>query len=142
MSKVKQTLTINENGLIVSKNKHAVIMGTATSSMHLAPLSDYTADFFTLGWRLDMKRSDVAFDCHRIDAERLGLPANYFQCLESKKIPVYLQDKHPDVPNSHRIPIELLVNTFGEYFASSISYMVAVAILSGYEAISLYGIDL
>lgn len=135
-------LTINESGLIKSTNKKLAIVGTASSSVDLAPYDDFSYDILTLAWRCDMKRSSVVIDPHRFDSERINVPANYLSWLADKKVPVYLQEKNPNVPLSVRIPIELLVINFGDYFASSIAYAVAIGILSGYEEIALYGIDL
>ena len=57
-------------------------------------------------------------------------------------IPVYMQDKHPDIPCSVRYPIEQAVERFGNYFTNTISYMIALAIMEGAEEIGIYGVDM
>lgn len=49
---------------------------------------------------------------------------------------------HPyDIPNLETYPIKEVVETFGsDYFANTICYMIAYAILKGYEEIELWGV--
>jgi hypothetical protein len=135
-------MLILPNGLIKSKAKKLCILGTASSTVNQAPYNDHSYDIIALGWRQDFKRANILIDIHRFDAERKGMPANYFDWLVHCGCPVYLQDKHPQIPNSVRYPIEMATARFGDYFASSIAYATALGILSGYEEIALYGIDL
>jgi hypothetical protein len=135
-------LTITDEGLIQSKAKKLCILGTASSTVNMAPYNDHSYDIIALAWRQDFKRANILLDIHRFDAERKGCPPDYFAWLTHCNIPVYLQDKHPHIPNSYRYPIEKAVNRFGDYFCSSIAYATALGIMSGYEEISFYGIDL
>jgi hypothetical protein len=61
------------------------------------------------------------------------------------------QEKHEAVPNSVRYPIEGVISALeavggpgsvGDYFASSISYMMALAIYQKRPEVHIYGVDL
>jgi hypothetical protein len=58
--------------------------------------------------------------------------------------PIYMLPEHCDgrFPNAVPHPIDELCAVFGEYFTSTIGYMVGRAILDGYEWIGLFGVDL
>ncbi len=57
-------------------------------------------------------------------------------------IPVYLQKKHPAVKCSVEYPLEEAIEQFGGYYTNTISYMIALAIMEGFEEIGIYGIDM
>jgi hypothetical protein len=137
-----QTLSITTDGLIKSTRKKIAIVGSASSSLHLAPYDDYSFDIMGLGWRQDLRRVDILIDVHKMDQSRIHVPQNYHEYLKAKNIPVYTQEVVPDIPNSIRFPIEIAITKFGDYFASSVAYAVAIAIMSGYEEIFLVGIDM
>jgi hypothetical protein len=63
---------------------------------------------------------------------------------QAQTIPVYLQAEPPaDWPaNARRFNVEAVIAEFGEHWASGPQYMVAQAILDGYEEIHVYGIHL
>lgn len=63
---------------------------------------------------------------------------------QAATIPVYLQNEPPAgwPANAKRFPIEAVEARFGTYWASGPSYMVALAIMEGYEEIHVYGIHL
>jgi hypothetical protein len=48
----------------------------------------------------------------------------------------------PGYEACERLPVELLIERFGRIFASSISWMLAYALLLGYQDIALCGVDM
>lgn len=62
--------------------------------------------------------------------------------LKSSKCSVYMQEKFEDIPNSVKYPLEEMQKKYGNMFASTFDYMMALAIEEGYEDIRLYGIDM
>lgn len=62
--------------------------------------------------------------------------------LAEMKFPVYMQVVDPDIPNSVEIPKNKILNKFGDYFTNSISWMLAVAIMEGFEKIAIFGVDM
>ncbi len=131
------------------KNKKVALVGSATSSMNQAPWDDYSIDIWGLGWR-SLKRCDIYFDIHLLNDESRLVGKNYIGRLSNLEKPVYLIEKHPEVSNSVRYPIEDIIeylssfdkHSDGDYFASSIAFMIALAMYKKYEEILLYGIDL
>lgn len=67
---------------------------------------------------------------------------DHWQWLQRCGKPVYMLRPHPDVPTSVAYPLDQAVRTFGAYFTSSPAYMVALAILEGYEELALYGLEM
>lgn len=59
-------------------------------------------------------------------------------------VPLYTIDHEPSVPMSVRYPIERVLAMPGalDFFACTMAYEVALAVLDGFEAIGLYGIEL
>ena len=47
-----------------------------------------------------------------------------------------------DLPNAKPFPLDALLREFTPYFTNTISYLVALAILMGYEEIGLWGVDM
>lgn len=122
--------------------KKVALVGTADISLAHCPWNDYDFTIYGLAWRQDQPRRDVLFDIHKIDATRVNVPQNYPKWLASTNLPVYMQDVHPDVPNSVRYPVEQMAAAYGDYFASSVAYMLCLALEEGFEEIHLYGIEL
>jgi hypothetical protein len=142
--------------------KKAAVVGFASSSRDLAPYDDPECAILALNelYR-SIPRWDVLFEMHKIEyvrqfAPRDGAtsePSAHYTFLKSLPPagdpafrPVYMQQRHEDIPASVALPIKELSERFfpGEdpYFTSTPSYMIAMAIMEGYEEIGIYGIDL
>lgn len=68
--------------------------------------------------------------------------AEYWQFLSRLRVPVYMLKRHAEIPGSVAYPLEEAVRLFGRCFTSSVSYIIALAIMAGYERIGLWGVDL
>jgi hypothetical protein len=74
--------------------------------------------------------------------------------LRDPERPIYMLEKHEDIPASVAYPLDEMARRFGRYFTSSIGYMLALAITEGrderfqpvgdshFDWIGVYGIDL
>jgi hypothetical protein len=79
----------------------------------------------------------------RADADFRGQPvAKYMAGLQALNIPVYMQKSWALVPNSVVYPINEMITEFGDYFTNTISYMIAFAIVQGFEEIYVFGVDM
>jgi hypothetical protein len=70
---------------------------------------------------------------------------DYVGWLQRTPLPVYMTQTYPDLPTSVRYPVERIMAEFSagrDYFTSTPSFMVALALLEGFTTISVYGIDL
>lgn len=133
------------------KIRKVALVGSASSSLKHVPWDDLSVEIWGLGWR-SMKRCERYFEMHTLDLSKRGnLPPDYHNYLANLKKPIYLQDVHPAIPNGLRYPLEEVTRAIGkeidpyadgDYFASSIGYMLALAIYENVDEIQIYGIDL
>ena len=122
------------------------LVGTAPSSRMLAPFNDpsWTIWGCSPGNQNTLPRVDAWFELHKNlhwpENAHYGLP--YIEWLKRLTIPVYMQDQGY-VPNAVIYPKDEMVNKFGkDYFTSSFSWMMALAIHMGASEIALFGIDM
>jgi len=139
---------------IVELKKKVCILGTASSSVNEAPLDDDSFEFWALAWRKDLQKYTRLFDLHPFTDERFArkkIPPDYINHLSSLNCPIYLQKTHPEIPSSIPYPLNQVIETFGPkldlyssgiYFASSVAYMICLALLEKFEEIHFYGVDL
>lgn len=67
----------------------------------------------------------------------------HIEDLKKFKIPVYMQVRHPDIPASVFFPTDEIVNRLGkDYFTCCPAWMIGMAILMGYKAIHMVGVDM
>lgn len=143
--------------------KKVAIVGFASSSRHQAPFNDPTFEIWTMNhapisW---CPKWDVLFEMHALDHIRtqsphLVEPTEYYQWLQKQtdeSKPIYMQRHYDQIPASRELPVAEM-NAFvakhgaGEgfhtenYWTSTISYMLGLAMLQGRPEIHLFGIDL
>jgi len=127
------------------KPKHIALVGFAESTRHLAPYSDPDVCIMAMNQLYrHIPRANVWWEVHKRE-EYLAdqVPGtDYLKWLQECPIPIMMIDTAPDIPNSVRMPIEDWSAEFGDYFYSTISYMLAYAIMQQPEEISIWGIDL
>lgn len=128
------------------------ILGSAESTKDLAPFDDPSWEIWGLAWRFfDHPRMDACFEVHdEYQWPRYVKPEIYGSWLkdpktdEGKEVPVYLL---PSVQQRYKkckaYPVDKAAELMGRnYFTSSFSYMLALAILEGATEIAIYGVDL
>lgn len=128
----------------------AIVGGARTRS--LAPYDDPTWDIWAFSsLRLRTPRVTRWFEMHALPDLRSQLRkatkrrhsyAGYMRFLQRLDCPVYMQRTHRTIPNSVRYPLREAVQTFGRCFTSTASYLIALAILEGYDTIGVWGIHL
>ena len=68
---------------------------------------------------------------------------SYRAFLNGLSIPVYMDDRHPEYPNSVKYPLEEVIKDLGyDYFTSSIAYLIALAIHQRFEEIHIFGVEM
>jgi len=67
---------------------------------------------------------------------------DYIEDLIKLKIPVYMQQFWPQIPNSVPYPLQAVLKAFGNYFTNTISYMLALGIAEGFKRIEVWGVDM
>ena len=122
------------------------LIGTAPSSRLLAPFNDksWTIWACSPGNMNILPRVDVWFELHGnlLWPENKSYGEPYIAWLKQQQFPIYMQDQSL-VPNATVFPREDMVKEFGrDFFTSSFSWMMALAISKGAKEIALYGIDM
>ena len=115
------------------------ILGTAPSSMLLAPFGDESYRIWSCspGTYPYLPRVDAFFELHRWEPGVVGKPMTqktwfspeYVQWLSMLKCPVWMSSKQTQIPESRALPVADLTGKYGTFFfTSSIAWMIACAI--------------
>lgn len=132
--------------VVASARKKIALLGSAPSSLHLAPFSDPSWEIWGCsgGGAQGAKRVNRWFEGHHFDTTKPLFSAEYLAFLRSATFPVYMDEPHPEVPTFLKFPRDDLLAAFGPFFmTSTIAWMLAFAIhFEGPEEIGLWGIDL
>ena len=122
------------------KRKKVAIVGFAESIRHLAPYDDDTVEIWAMNQLYrHIPRGTRWWEMHtREDFLADQVPGtDYLAWLKKCPIPIYMVQKFADIPNSVEYPIEKMSQKYGDYFYSTISYMLALAIDEGFEEIQI-----
>lgn len=74
------------------------------------------------------KNWDRWFNVHDADYLKAN-ELQHYEDLKTMQALIYMDDKHPDIPNSERYPFEQHEDAFGNYYTSSIAYMLGMALM-------------
>jgi hypothetical protein len=126
------------------KKRRIALVGTAQSTMRDAPFDDDSWEIWTLGAGIEFcKRIDKLFEMHTQHVlEAAGSWDGLFPTMEKMKDKLILGHKNPLLPEATLYPLHDVVVEYGQYFTSSIAFMIAYAIEQQPEAIGLWGIDM
>mgnify|MGYP001027927118 FL=1 len=124
-----------------SRKSKLAIVGFASTTRKDAPLSDPEWDVWEcnqLGMILPGNYT-ARFELHHLTE----IAPENLDWLKKSTIPVYMIEKHADIPMSVRFPIETIEAEFPRgYWCSSIAYMLAFGMIQGYETIGVWGVDM
>lgn len=68
--------------------------------------------------------------------------ANHAEKLNALQCPIYMERRWDDIPMSLALPVDQIVARYGDYYTNSISWMIAMALLEGFQEIHIYGVDM
>lgn len=118
------------------------VIGLAESSHHLAPWGDSEWQKWCLAWDSRRFEADRAFEMHDWPLLVAYESRQYIDRL-SELDQVVMFDAYAQVRKSVAYPFDAVAKTIGgDYFCSSIAYMVALAIHEGAEEIGIWGVDM
>lgn len=120
------------------------IVGLSPASHDAAPWGDPDWQKWGLPWDGHWTKFDRLFEIHDprwIVANAGKYPADYIERLNDCGR-LYMQGKHPAFPDAMAYPLDSVVATVGDYFQSSIAYMLALAIHEKATEIALFGVDM
>jgi hypothetical protein len=122
------------------------MLGTARNRGD-APFDDESVEIWGVSGVLtatDVKRVDTIFEMH---PRRFWADDAILRVLNGHGGDVWMQDHYDEVPNSRAYPIDVVRNAFymptmGDtlYVTNTVSYMLAMALLMGYDDIETFGI--
>ena len=126
-----------------------IILGTAHTHAQ-APLDEPGFDRWAVSpWAsredTDTSKCDVLFELH---PPRYWKRPEILERLRAFDGPVMMQEQYDEVPNSVRYPIERVRETFqieampDLYVTNTISYMIALAYIKGFDEYHLYGVHM
>lgn len=121
----------------------AIVCGSPSTEMD-APFGNESYDVWVLGNRSNRyPRFDLVFEIHD-DLSEHGDVDRYVGYLLSLGVPLVVGEGFPSKDGPVQVfPFEEARRLFGStYLTSSTAYMIALALLSGYEHIELYGVDM
>ncbi len=130
------------------KPKHALkkiaICGTAPSSCRDAPYEDESWEIWTLGCNVEQgRRITKLFELHtQYVLEEANSWTGLKPYLEKMGENTILGHPNQHLPNATMFPKDELIKKFGNYFTSSIAWMIGYAILQKPDVIGLWGIDM
>jgi hypothetical protein len=145
---------------IVRKTKTVAIVGKNALNWDLAPFEDKEVDIWGISYWAALgkyPRLDAVFEVHRKKVWKMNInmpAAEYLAWLGQKHdFPIYTQHKFKAVPSSVKFPMKEIQdlyfqrlyrgkNLIGQFFTSSMAYMMALALYQGYSRIEVYGIEM
>lgn len=129
----------------LARRLKVAIIGKAPSSRDLAPYDDDDFEIWTLSNLVQLEevpRWDRHFEIHELSTFHARRKPYWEWLKQSHGKPIYLRDRHPDVPDGVAYPKKAICDHFGRYFTNTVSWMIALAIAEGAEAIHVYGVDM
>lgn len=148
----------------VARRDRVAIVGFAGTSRHLAPYDDKSVEIWGLNeahrqpW---MRRITRWFQIHqRWDFTKQSNESyrEHWEWLQQEHpFPIYMLEKHNDIPSSVRFPLEDIIAKFlpnvrrgwnweesiiNEYFTSSFAWMCSMALYEGFKRIEVYGFEM
>lgn len=109
-------------------------MGIAICGMADGRILPEDRELWGMPWDTEWVNMDVLFDMHHPSL----LSDSHIKRLKDVWVPLYMQESfYPDVKE---YPLEEVIETVGDYFACSISYMLALAIHRDIDDIVVTGV--
>jgi hypothetical protein len=129
--------------------RQIAIVGLSPSTHEDAPWGNKKWEIWGLPWDSMWELIDMHFEMHALELlkdSQAQLPPRYFDRLKSLD-KLYMQQKYAEIPNAKEFPLVEVQEQVGDYFNSSISYMVAYAIcihfrISQVRKIGIWGVDM
>lgn len=126
------------------------LCGSHTSSLEDAPWTDPSWEFWghasSRAWY--RRRMDRYFDLHPPACWTRGGKKGdvYPKWLAQNTVPIYMQDKYPQVPASIKYPKGRVLTEFSyahrrHYFGNHAAWMIALALTEGVTHLALFGIN-
>jgi hypothetical protein len=105
------------------------VCGFASSSRHLMPVNDPTWEIWGMNQLYrHIPRADRWFDIHWNWDTEVVPGTDYRGWLATCGIPFYMMKRDPNIPTAVTYPVDRMIEMAGDYFTSTVAFMVALAI--------------
>lgn len=124
--------------------KKIACIGSAPSSVQLAPYHDPSWAIWSCspGAYPHIRRGDVHWEVHRWEPGKAWFSPDYVAWM-ARHPRVLMLEHRPEIPNSEAFDPKPLIEAFGPYiWKSSLSWMIAAAILEQPDEIGIFGVDM
>jgi hypothetical protein len=140
---------MNQHKVSKRTGKNTVaLVGFSSDTRHLAPYEDEDTEIWSLneaGVKSWMKRWDRWFQLHppaNFTRSNNQNDPHHFDWLKAQTKPIYMQDVYDYIPASVKYPLDEVKAKYGGYFTSTAAFMLALAMLEGFERIEIFGISM
>ena len=124
--------------------RQVAIIGLAPSTHDDAPYKDPSWELW--GLTIDVEKCfyfDRMFQMHPLSFLNSSRNSKIHEdSLKEFDIPIYMQESYSEIPNSIAYPLDDVISIVGDYFSSSIAYMIGLAILEKVDRIGMWGVDM
>lgn len=131
------------DGATALTTRKIALLGSAPSSVHLAPFADPTWEIWgcSPAGIEHSKRVDRWFELHPMSDPTMT--PDYIAWMAAQACPVYLIHPTSAIPNGVAYPKDAMLAKYGQYFfTSSLSWMFALALEQNPAEIGLWGVDM
>lgn len=129
--------------------KKLAIVGSGTATRGNAPFDDPAYDIWVFNEAANSEwclRWTACFQMHEPEiytGHNTKDPAHWTWLKQRHGKPIYMQERDPRVPDSIAYPLQQAIDLCGvRLFPTTFAYMAALAVLQGYEEISIFGVEL
>lgn len=132
-------------------NKSVAMVGFSSRHRHLAPFNEPDIEIWGLN-RVHQQewftRTDRMFQLHPIKylQKSIGISdgdRDHYEWLCKKHdFPLYCQKAYKEFPSAIEYPIKKMRAKYGDFYTSTLAYMMALALDEGYTHYELYGFDM
>tara|TARA_Y100000310_G_scaffold180719_1_gene180646 strand:- start:1101 stop:1688 length:588 start_codon:yes stop_codon:yes gene_type:complete len=127
--------------------RQVAVVGLAPSTHDEAPYADPHWEMWGLPWDEEgWPYFDRLLDIHPLECIREATPSFYRRGYEDRlrelEAPLYMQEAYPDIPNALEYPLQEVSSVVGDYYNSSIAYLLGMAIAEKVDKIGLWGVDM
>ena len=132
-------------------HKSVAMVGFSSKHRHLSPFGDENIEIWGLNRLHQQKwftRWDRLIQLHPVQylQDCVGMSAgdrgHYEWLCKKHDKPIYCQEVYKEFPSAVEYPIKKMRKKYGDFYTSTLAYMMALAIDEGFDHIELYGYDM
>jgi hypothetical protein len=121
-------------------------LGSHEASLRFAPWTDPTWELWghASSRGFFRRQPDRFFDLHRREcwSKSNNKGQKYLRWLETQPVPIYMQERFPEIPASVRYPFEQVsMELRRPYFTNHVAYMIALALSEGVTHLGFFGVN-